>query len=70
MVNSASGEAYQECWDPETGLVTMRRYSALREEAEETVIESKRVWHDTAFSVSSLQCKPPVASFQLGINLC
>lgn len=66
VVDPASGEAYQECWDAETGLVTMRRYSALREEAQETVIESKRVWHDTAFSVSSLQCKLPL---QIIINV-
>lgn len=44
-------------WDDEHGIVTMRKYYALCDEAHETVTESKKVWMDTAFSVFAMQCK-------------
>ncbi|KAI0084592.1 hypothetical protein BDY19DRAFT_519961 [Irpex rosettiformis] len=59
IVDPESGESYEEYWDEASGLMTMRRYCALREEAQETVTESKRVWHDTPFSVVALQSFQP-----------
>ncbi|KAH7906866.1 hypothetical protein BJ138DRAFT_568044 [Hygrophoropsis aurantiaca] len=46
-------------WDDETGITTLRKYYALRDEAEDTVVESKRVWLDTAFSVFAVQSFDP-----------
>ena len=42
-------------WDDEHGITTLRRYYALRDEAQVTVDESKRAWVDTPFSVFALQ---------------
>ena len=42
--------------DDEREIVALRRYCALRDEAHDTVAESKRQWLDTPFSVSALQC--------------
>jgi hypothetical protein len=42
-------------WDDERGIVALRKYYALRHEAEDTVTESKRLWSDTPFSVYALQ---------------
>lgn len=44
-------------WDDENGIIQLRRYYTLREEAEDTVTHSKRVWLDTPFSIYALQCK-------------
>ena len=44
-------------WDDERGITALRRYYALRDEAEGAVTESKRTWLDTPFSVFALQCK-------------
>jgi serine/arginine repetitive matrix protein 2 len=44
-------------WDDERGIVALRKYYALREEAQDTVTESKQQWLDTPFSVFALQCK-------------
>lgn len=44
-------------WDDELGIVALRKYYALREEAQDTVQESKRVWSDTPFSLFAVQCK-------------
>ncbi|KAJ7042702.1 hypothetical protein C8F04DRAFT_1176309 [Mycena alexandri] len=41
-------------WDDEHGIV-LRRYYALRHEAEDTVTESRRMWSDTSFSRAVLQ---------------
>ncbi|KAJ7132975.1 hypothetical protein C8R46DRAFT_1048292 [Mycena filopes] len=41
-------------WDDEHGIV-LRRYYALRHEAEDTVTESRRLWSDTSFSRAVLQ---------------
>lgn len=44
-------------WDNEHGIGALRRYFALREEAQETVTASKKLWEDTPFSVFALQCE-------------
>jgi serine/arginine repetitive matrix protein 2 len=44
-------------WDDEQGIVALRKYYALRDEAQDTVTESKQQWLDTPFSVFALQCK-------------
>ncbi|RPD56493.1 hypothetical protein L226DRAFT_550932 [Lentinus tigrinus ALCF2SS1-7] len=46
-------------WDDEHGITTLRRYYALRDEAQVTVDESKRAWADTPFSVFALQTFQP-----------
>ena len=43
-------------WDDETGIIALRRYYALRDEAQDAVVESKRVWEDTPFSLFAVQC--------------
>ncbi|KAI0064426.1 hypothetical protein BV25DRAFT_322323 [Artomyces pyxidatus] len=42
-------------WDDEHGVLAMRRYYALKDEAHVTVEESKRVWIDTPFSLYAMQ---------------
>lgn len=44
-------------WDDERNVVALRRYYALRDEAQVTVEDSRRMWHDTPFSVYALQCE-------------
>ena len=44
-------------WDSEGGIVALNKYYALRHEAEDTVVESKRVWVDTPFSIFAVQSK-------------
>ena len=56
VVESDGDSIYSEC-DDERGITTLRRYYALRSEAEVTVDESKRLWNDTPFSVFALQCE-------------
>ncbi|KAJ7459292.1 hypothetical protein FB451DRAFT_1046300 [Mycena latifolia] len=46
-------------WDDERGIIALRKYYALRHEAEDTVTESKRIWSDTPFSVYALQAFQP-----------
>jgi serine/arginine repetitive matrix protein 2 len=46
-------------WDEERGIVAMRKYGALKDEADDTVIESKRVWLDTSFSLFAVQSFQP-----------
>jgi len=46
-------------WDDERGITALRRYYALRDEAENTVTESKRTWLDTPFSIFALQSFEP-----------
>jgi hypothetical protein len=43
-------------WDDETGIIALRRYYALRDEAQDAVVESKRLWEDTPFSTFAVQC--------------
>jgi len=51
-VHSRSGEV---TWDDEHGIVALRKFYALRDEAVETVTESKRMWMDTPFSLFAVQ---------------
>lgn len=44
-------------WDDEQGITALRRYYALRDEAEDVVTESKLTWMDTALSLFALQCR-------------
>ncbi|KAH0838886.1 hypothetical protein J3R83DRAFT_7313 [Lanmaoa asiatica] len=46
-------------WDDERGITALRRYYALRDEAEDAVTESKRTWLDTPFSVFAVQSFDP-----------
>lgn len=52
-------------WDDESGITALRKYYTLREEAQDTVVDSKRVWLDTPFSLYAIQCKP-VCAISLG----
>ncbi|PIL26963.1 hypothetical protein GSI_10101 [Ganoderma sinense ZZ0214-1] len=54
VVESDEDSIYSECGD-ESGITNLRRYYALRSEAQVTVDESKRLWMDTPFSVFALQ---------------
>ncbi len=56
VVGSDSDSIYSE-WDDEHGITTLRRYYALRDEAQLTVDESKQAWSDTPFSVFAVQCE-------------
>jgi serine/arginine repetitive matrix protein 2 len=38
-------------WDNEWGIMALRKYYALRDNAQDMVTESKRQWLDTLFSV-------------------
>jgi hypothetical protein len=42
--------------DDDRGIIAMRRYFALKDEAHDTVKESRRIWTDTPFSLFALQC--------------
>ncbi|KAG1723926.1 uncharacterized protein EDB91DRAFT_1171738, partial [Suillus paluster] len=46
-------------WDDERGIMALRKYYALRDEAQDTVTESQRVWLDTPFSVFAVQSFDP-----------
>ena len=46
-------------WDDERGIVAMRKYGALKNEADDAVTESKRVWLDTPFSLFAVQSFQP-----------
>jgi len=52
-VHSRPGEV---TWHDEHGIVALRKFSALRDEAVETVTESKRMWMDTPFPFFAVQC--------------
>ena len=43
-------------WDDEHGIVALRKYYVLKDEAQTTVSESWRVWLDTLFSLFAIQC--------------
>ena len=51
VVESDRDSIYSASWDDESGITTLRRYYALRNEAQVTVDESKRVWLDTPLSL-------------------
>lgn len=44
-------------WDDDKGITALRKYYALRDEAQDAVNESQRVWSDTPFSIFAVQCK-------------
>ena len=44
-------------WDDEKSVTALRRYYALQDEAQSTVMESQRVWLDTPFSIFAVQCQ-------------
>ncbi|KAF7339245.1 hypothetical protein MVEN_02002300 [Mycena venus] len=46
-------------FDDERGIMALRRYYELRNEAEDTVTESRRIWSDTPFSLYALQAFSP-----------
>ena len=46
-------------WDNERGIVAMRRYGALKNEADDAVTESKQIWLDTPFSLFAVQSFQP-----------
>lgn len=52
-------------WDDEHGIVTMRKYYALKDEAHDTVAESQKMWMDTPFSIFAVQCKCYMSRIQL-----
>ena len=41
----------ESTWDDECGITTLRKYYALRDEAENVVVESKHTWLNTLFSL-------------------
>ena len=54
---SVHSKPEESTWDDEHGITTLRKYYALRDEAETTVVESKRTWLDTPFSLFALQSR-------------
>ncbi|KAG6865214.1 hypothetical protein C0991_004415 [Blastosporella zonata] len=48
-----------QIWNDENGIMALRRYYALKDEAQTTVVESKRIWHDTPFSIYAVQSFEP-----------
>ncbi|KAI8973078.1 hypothetical protein BD414DRAFT_447875 [Trametes punicea] len=58
IVDADSESVYTD-WDDERGITTLRHYYALRDEAQETVAESRRLWVDTPFSIFALQSFQP-----------
>ena len=60
-LKTASGDSVS-LWDDERGIMALRKYYALRDEAQDTVILSKQVWLDIPFSIFAVQCEypPPV----------
>ena len=55
-VHIADGDS-ESIYSEERGIMTLRHYYALRDEAHETVAESRRIWVDTPFSVFAVQCE-------------
>ncbi|TFK19266.1 hypothetical protein FA15DRAFT_709141 [Coprinopsis marcescibilis] len=46
-------------WDDERGILALRKYYTLKDEATTTVMESQRAWEDTPFSVFAVQTFDP-----------
>jgi hypothetical protein len=59
FIVDAETASINSTWDDERGIVALRKYYALRDEAEEAVTESKLVWQDTPFSLFAVQCEYP-----------
>lgn len=51
-------------WDGERGINALDRYYTLRTEAEDAVIESKRIWLDTPFSLYAIQSELELSSWE------
>ncbi|KAF6741921.1 hypothetical protein DFP72DRAFT_1110853, partial [Ephemerocybe angulata] len=50
----------EECvWDDERGIVALRKFYHLKDEAQYTVQESQRMWMDTPFSLYAVQSFDP-----------
>ncbi|KAF5320363.1 hypothetical protein D9611_011342 [Ephemerocybe angulata] len=50
----------EECvWDDERGIVALRKFYHLKDEAQYTVQESQRMWMDTPFSLYAVQAFDP-----------
>ena len=47
----------ESMWNDGRGIVALRKYYALRDEAHTTVKESRRQWSDTPFSLFAVQGK-------------
>ena len=60
IVDAETGSISLTCWDDERGIVALRKFYALRDEAEVAVTESKQVWQDTPFSLFAVQCEYPL----------
>ena len=62
-VNSVHIAGDSDCtdfeWDEEGGIAALRKYGALKSEADDTVVESKRIWLDTPFSLFAVQTFQP-----------
>jgi hypothetical protein len=56
-VSSAEPSVEVVEWDDERMVVGLRKYYALRSEADETISHSRMVWPDTPFSAHALQSK-------------
>jgi serine/arginine repetitive matrix protein 2 len=50
-------------WNDEQGMVALRKYYALRDEIENAVVESQRIWQDTPFSSFAAQSALPTLQF-------
>ncbi|KAF8872637.1 hypothetical protein BD779DRAFT_1572174 [Infundibulicybe gibba] len=59
IVEPETDMTHNSIWDDERGVVALRKYYALRDEAQDTVTESKRQWSDTPFSVFAVQSFQP-----------
>jgi hypothetical protein len=59
LVSSIDLTTGTSVWDDERGIVALRKYYALKDEAQDTVTESKRQWLDTPFSVFAVQTFQP-----------
>ncbi|KAG2024130.1 hypothetical protein CC2G_001714 [Coprinopsis cinerea AmutBmut pab1-1] len=58
-IQSLSLDQDEQSWDDERGIVALRKFYTLKDEAHDTVQESQRVWPDTPFSVYALQSFAP-----------
>ena len=47
----------ESVYNDEQGIIVLRKFYALRDETENSVPESKRVWLDTPFSIFAAQCE-------------
>lgn len=54
-------------WD-ERGIVALRKYYTLKDEADVTIEESKQLWLDTPFSIYAVQCMLYLISGELPLT--